>query len=148
MRHRYIFCGLVHPTDPISNFRLIKSCRKYNTGEFIRVNIPDDLKLDHFPYDGYSTTNDTRTLEELGYDCYICFEGRWRKFNELKAHIPADWHEVLEEKYGVIMYGPFYYTDSEEKAEAWENEHEFIPEDKIVFPPFREDKNGLKLKCK
>ena len=146
MRHRYIFCGLVHPTDKISDFRLISSITKYSMGEVIRVNIPDDLRLDYFPYDRYSTTFDNRTLEELGYDCYICFNGRWRKFNELKEYTPADWWKVLEEQYGVFMRDDFSYTDSREKAEKWNNEHEYVPENKIVYPRFREDKTGLKLK--
>lgn len=146
MRHRYIFCGLVYPTLPISNFRLISSITKYSMGGVIRVNIPDDLQLDHFPYDGYSTTTDKRTVEELGYDCYICFNGRWRKFNELKEHTPADWWKVLEEQYGLYMLGDFTYTDSKEKYFKWFKEHEHVPEDKMVYPRFKEDKYGLKLK--
>lgn len=146
MRHRYIFCGLVHPTDPISNFRLITSITKYSMGGVIRVNIPDDLQIHHFPYDGYSTTDDKRTLEELGYDCYICLNGRWRKFNELKEYTPAKWWTVLEEQYGLYMLGDFTFTDNKEKYFKWFKEHEHVPESEIVYPRFKEDKYGLKLK--
>ena len=115
-------------------------------GGVIRVNIPDDLQLDHFPYDCYSTTADKRTLEELGYDCYICFNGRWRKFNELKTCTPAHWCEVLEKYYGLFRLGDFTFTDSKEKFDKWYKENKYIPEDKIVYPRFKEDKYGLKLK--
>ena len=78
MRHKYIFCGVVKGSDKISNFRLISSIRKYSLGEAIRVNIPDDLQIDHFSGDSYSTTSDHRTLNQLGWDCYIFYKGKWR----------------------------------------------------------------------
>ena len=47
-RYRYIFCGLVKPTDPISNFRLVSAVTAANMMESrncIRVEIPADLEL-------------------------------------------------------------------------------------------------------
>ena len=150
MRHRYIFCGLVDGDEPISNFRLISSCTKYNCGDFIRVNIPDDLELDHFPGDGYSTTCDKRTLNQLGYDCYFLFKGKWRKFNKLKKYKPCDWFRVLEYIYGLYQLDGFNYTDSyEEYRKEWDDIRagirDFTSEEDIVFPPFKEDKEELVL---
>lgn len=34
----------------------------------LRVNIPDDLILEKWSCDSYSTTTDPRTIDELGYD--------------------------------------------------------------------------------
>ena len=51
MRHRYIFCGVVWERPEICNYRLI-SKPTYSYGSFVRVNIPDDLKLYHYNGDG------------------------------------------------------------------------------------------------
>ena len=67
-RYRYIFCGLVKPTDPISDFRLVSAVTAANMMESrncIRVEIPADLELERFSCDTYSTTYDKRTLKEL-----------------------------------------------------------------------------------
>ena len=153
MRHRYIFCGTAKGTDKICDYRLLSSCTKYSCGSFIRVNIPDDMKLDTFPYDGYSTTDDQRTLDELGYDCYFLFNGKWRKFNELKKYPPCEWYQVLEYIYGLYDLPEFDYTDDEEVYNQIMNEYytgkrKYLSESEIVFPCFKEDKNGLKLPFK
>lgn len=73
MRYRYITNGSCNPTEPIYKFRLIShrvigSTAKVAGSYFYRVNIPDDLQLTKYWCDPYSTTNDTRTIGELGFD--------------------------------------------------------------------------------
>ena len=150
MKHRYIFCGVVHGTDKICDYRLISECTKYNCGKFIRVNIPDDMNIEHYKYDGYSTTSDERTLDELGYDCYILLNGEWRKFNELKKYQPHEWYLVLEYIYGLYRLPGFDYTDNKEEYmrimnEYYSGKRKFVSECDLVFPQFKEDKNGLNL---
>lgn len=94
MKHRYILCGVVWENTEICNYRLI-SKPTYSLGSFVRVNIPNDLSLSHYTGDGYSTTDDKRTVHELGCDCYILFKGCWRKFNYLKKFEPHQWFRVL-----------------------------------------------------
>ena len=153
MKHRYIFCGLVHGYDKISDFRLISSCTKYNLGEVIRVNIPDDLDLCHCHWDSYSTTFDERTLDELGYDCYIVYEGKWRKFNILKEYEPHEWWEVLENIYSLYRCGEYGYTTSYDKYKQYWNDGisgkvPFKSENELRWPKFKEDKNELNLEIK
>lgn len=151
MRHRYIFCGLVNGEDKISNFRLISSCTKYSLGQLIRVNIPDDLKLNHYSGDSYSTTNDNRTLDELGYDCYIFYKSKWRKFNALKKYQPCDWFHVLEYIYGLHeCFGTIGWTDSlTDYTNYYKNGmsgiEPFKSESEVVYPQFKEDQNDLNL---
>lgn len=69
-RVRYILSGGVKPTDPINRYRLIAANSldpEYGGMTAIRVTLPDDLELTKYSCDPYSTTDDPRTLEELGY---------------------------------------------------------------------------------
>ena len=72
MKCRYI-TAKCSPNDPICNFRLIShrivgQCCKGPGMTCVRVRIPDDLVLEKCSCDDYSTTDDTRTIEELGYE--------------------------------------------------------------------------------
>ena len=75
MRCRYILCGTAIGTDPISEFRLIAKNNLDDSIGGLRVRIPDDLVLVKSCH-SYSTTKDNRTLDELGYDIMINFNGR------------------------------------------------------------------------
>ena len=155
MRHRYIFCGVVWDRPEICNYRLI-SKPTYSHGEFIRVNIPDDLELSHYSGDGYSTTYDKRTIHELGCDCYILYKGRWRKFNYLKKFEPHQWFRVLEHIFGLQncydekvgwtddyeLWKKIFYSDERKELSRKCSMNEAIKH----YPPVKEDKNGLKLK--
>lgn len=75
MRYRYIKASCT-PTDKICKFRLlshriINTLTHYPGDKIFRVYIPDDLKLEKYSCDIYATTEDTRTIEELGYDIII-----------------------------------------------------------------------------
>lgn len=155
MRHRYIFCGVVWDHPEIKNYRLI-SKPTYSHGQFVRVNIPDDCKLSHYSGDGYSITHDKRSIHDLGCDCYILYEGKWRKFNWLKRLEPHQWFRALEHIFGLF--------NCYDETHGWINDRllgikifhspERIEmsnkccrnEYKMHYPPVREDKNGLKLK--
>ncbi|MBQ3414826.1 MAG: hypothetical protein IJH39_05670 [Clostridia bacterium] len=155
MRHRYIFCGLVYGTDKVSDFRLISDITKYNLGDCVRVNIPDDMELNHYPGDGYSTVYyDDRTLDEVGWDCYILYKGRWRKFNYLKQFKPCDWWRVLEYMFSLNRCGDKVgWTDNEEEyrqylKDGYSGKVPFKEENQMKFPRFKEDKKGLNLELK
>lgn len=83
-KYRYIGCGIAKSTDRISDFRLIGGSQLLEERVVLRVIIPDDLKLSKYSCDNYSTTEDTRTLEELGCDVMVWINGRWIIRNDLK----------------------------------------------------------------
>lgn len=155
MRHRYIFCGVVWNHPEICNYRLI-SKPTYSHGTFIRVNIPDDLKLNHYSGDSYSTTRDKRTIHELGCDCYIFYKGRWRKFNYLKKFEPYQWFRVLEHIFGMCdcsdekvgwtddigQWSLICYSEKRIKMK----EERSLNEYEMHYPTVKEDKKGLRLK--
>lgn len=155
MKHRYIFCGVVWENPEICNYRLISE-PTYSDGEFVRVNIPDDLELRHYTGDRYSTTYDKRTVHELGCDCYILFKGRWRKFNYLKKFEPHQWFRVLENIFGLQncyddkvgwtddleLWKKIFYGDERKELSRKCSMNEAVKH----YPPVKEDKNGLKLK--
>lgn len=94
-KYRYILNPYVLGTDKICEYRLIarnniKSV--YNGESIIKVNIPDDLILEKSRWDSYSTTEDKRIIEELGYDILIWNEksGKWIEHNEYKGIRPYD----------------------------------------------------------
>lgn len=110
MRYRYITNGRCKPTDPICDFRLI-SHREIGkktriAGETLyRVCIPDDLHLEKYSCDSYSTTNDKRTIEELGYDIVMTMWDGKRKVLPKDADVEAisteqfgKWRKSLAEK--------------------------------------------------
>lgn len=101
-KYRYIFCGVVQGSDPISNFRLIGGTNlRYNSScSMIRVNIPKNLKLTKYSCDSYSTTSDKRTLDDLGWDVMIWNKNRrrWIIHNELKGINPCDMYAIVSAK--------------------------------------------------
>lgn len=91
-RRRYITTGIVDYDGPISAYRLIASNNLGNADNCIRVTLPPDLILKKSSCDGYSTTEDQRSLNELGYDIMVKLNGRWTVFNDLK---PIQPHEIF-----------------------------------------------------
>ncbi len=61
----------------------------------IRVQIPSDVLLTKYSCDNYSTTGDTRTLEELGCDIMVCVNGNFVIRNDLKYLQLCDISEEL-----------------------------------------------------
>lgn len=99
VRYRYILSGLALGKDKISDFRLIAGNMikpSYNGASALRVSIPADLELTKYSSDSYSTTDDQRTLDELGYDILI-WDGnkkKWNMNNDLKGLNPCDFPNI------------------------------------------------------
>lgn len=101
-RYRYILNGVALGGDGICDFRLIAGNNikpSYNGEVAIRVNIPDDLKLTKYNCDPYSTTEDRRTLDELGYDVLIWYkkDRKWIVHNQFKGTRPCDINLTTEQ---------------------------------------------------
>lgn len=95
-QRRYVLCGTAVGSDPINHFRLIAGSNMpselFHGETALRVNIPNGLKLTKYSCDPYSTTDDPRTLDELGYD-FVIWDGglkRWVVHNEFKGIRPCD----------------------------------------------------------
>ncbi|MEK3955838.1 MULTISPECIES: hypothetical protein [unclassified Psychrobacillus] len=98
-RYRYIMSGIALGDGKIGNFRLIAGNNikpSYNGEVALRVNIPEDLKMNKYSCDSYSTTDDQRTLDELGYDVLIWHKKakKWRVHNNYKGTKPCDIHHL------------------------------------------------------
>lgn len=82
-RYRYITSGIVKATDKVSNYRLIGINQVYGMSDFIRIEIPDDLKLEKWSCDCYSTTEDDRTVAEFNPTVMIRVNGEVKADKEL-----------------------------------------------------------------
>ncbi|PAE87742.1 hypothetical protein [Shouchella clausii] len=94
-RYRYVLNSGAVGSDSISKYPLISGPQMLESRHgaiALRVCIPEDLTLVKNDYDKYSTTNDTRTLDELGYDFMIRDDkkGKWVVRNEFKGQHPYD----------------------------------------------------------
>lgn len=122
-RTRYILNGGAKATDKICDYGLIGAVNIKSFCSALRVNIPDDLELEKWSCDDYSTTSDTRTIGELGYDVMVKINKRWRAMNELKGVEPHEIHTKMAEKgYHPLQY---YGYVSHEMYKKWMN-HEII----------------------
>lgn len=98
-KYRYVLSGLALGENKISDFRLIAGNMikpSYNGQSALRINIPEDLVLSKWISDSYSTTDDERTLNELGYDVLI-WDGnkkKWNMNNDLKGLNPCDFPNI------------------------------------------------------
>lgn len=85
--------------NKISDFRLVAGNMikpSHDGTSALRVNIPANLKLTKHSCDSYSTTDDNRTLDELGYDILI-WDGnnkKWNMNNDLKGLNPCDFPNI------------------------------------------------------
>lgn len=92
MKYRYVTASC-NPTDKICEFRLI-SHREINKGtnypgkKIYRIKIPNDLQLKKWSCDTYATTEDTRTIEELGFDIIVIMWDGKRKI--VPQNVDAD----------------------------------------------------------
>ena len=104
---RYILCGLAEPNEPINHFRLVagsKICSETDH-QALRVVLPDDLVLNKCCCDSYSTTTDTRPLQELGATPIVRINGKWIAMPNLwPAYQPHQWYLVLQKQqiYGTL----------------------------------------------
>ena len=114
-RYRYIGNGCVTGNDKICDYRLIggNQLSSLSSSDFIRVTIPDDLVLEKRSCDPYSTTEDERTIEELGYDVLVKINGKFKIMNELKGIEPHMFDKVMREKYDMVIAGKNGYVNIE-----------------------------------
>lgn len=115
-RFRYIRAGIVNFDGPISNYRLISGNNLGDAASCIRFKLPNLFHMDKLPCDPYSTTDDTRSLNEIGYDILVKCNGRWVVRNDLKPIQPHKiYHAMMKEgKAPVKKLG--YLTDDQYKA--------------------------------
>ena len=101
-KYRYILTGIVKGTDKISDFRLVSANNVkpyYHGSSALKVSIPSDLELTKYSCDSYSTTTDSRTLDELGYDVLIWnnVDKKWEVHNEFKHLNPHEFPNLPKE---------------------------------------------------
>ena len=87
-RFRYILCGLVNFDGPISDYRLIGGNNLGDAASCIRFKIPQLFHMTKYSCDSYSTTDDTRSLNQIGYDIMVKINGHWVVRNDLKPIQP------------------------------------------------------------
>jgi hypothetical protein len=107
-QYRYILSGLVSPEDKVSRFRLIAGNMiksEYVGATAVRIPVPDDMVLEKWRGDCYSTTDDTRTIEQLGFDMLVWTGKRWLVRNELKGYQPHEITMPLLVEKGVLKAG-------------------------------------------
>lgn len=106
-RYRYITCGLVHMDDPVHMFRLIAGTNLNGCESAIRIELPDDMKLNKWSCDPYSLTQDTRTISQLHPVAMVRINGRLRPWSDDLLQIkPADWYlELQRQDYRLTIRG-------------------------------------------
>ena len=105
-RYRYITSGVVKATDKVSDYRLIGINQVYGMSDFIRIEIPDDLKLEKWSCDCYSTTEDERTVAEFNPTVMIRVNGEVRADKELTRMFIS--RELNDERISKIMLNRGY----------------------------------------
>lgn len=128
-KYRYILSGGVKPSDPICDYYLVAANGIASTSQAVRVRV-DDVELRKLSCDNYSTTRDTRTIGELGFDCLVRIDWRLRVRDDLKPETDDDMfmpgEKMDEEGYQLasrVVNGQRQHTYlSKKKAEAHFNE--------------------------
>lgn len=65
----YILCSNISPNNAISGFRFVTEDNIRNINRtVVRVELPDDVILNNFPYTSYYTTEDSRPLSDFKYE--------------------------------------------------------------------------------
>lgn len=145
-RYRYITNGSVKPSDKICDYRLIGGNQlKQSDGRnatVVRVRIPDDMKLTKYSCDNYSTTEDTRTLEELGCDYMVRINGKYIFRNDLKTMPIHDVHNVIsDEGYFITTDG---YLDRKTYSKWWDDRQNKKAELKKRVKAFKKELDSIK----
>ena len=125
MKYRYITTGLASPDDRLSDFSLISGREMGGFSDFIRIEVPDDIKLEKWSCDPYSTTDSDTLLKDLNPKVAVRFNGKIKTDEELtdlwlKGKIePHQFYENLESRgfTGYIRYG---YLDEKQMDFTWQ----------------------------
>ena len=96
-RYRYIISPVATVDQKICEFGLDANSTWAQFG-WIRVVIPDDMVLNKWSCDDYSTTKDERRIEDLEYDCFYYDEVKHKavKANYLKKYPILKWSYIVE----------------------------------------------------
>lgn len=118
-KYRYITCGTCRSIDKLSSFRLVGSFKEFRPSSAIRVTIPDNIKLDRYPYDGYSTTQSNIQIKDLNPIVIVRYNSRMIPNVELTKKWlngevePCNFHQWMRGK-GYINYLRFGYITKEQ----------------------------------
>lgn len=117
--YRYILNGMIDLHEPVSQYKIVAQNKFPNDknlpiGHAVRFLVPNDMKLKQQRGTSYSTTEDTRTLEELQCKLVIKINGRWKEnpFGLSLANVQP--HQILSEmlRKGYLLT-PIGYLDKE-----------------------------------
>ena len=118
MKYRYILCGVVNPTDKLSDFRLIGANNIGHANNAIRVELPDTVELTKYTCDNYSTTSCDIQIKDLNPIVICKLNGRFKTSKELteqwlNGKQPYTFHEGKHyaTKFGELSYKQYewYY---------------------------------------
>lgn len=133
-KYRYIWCGGCYIDDKISNYRLISS----KTNSCIQVEIPDDMELNKYSCDSYSTTYDERLIKDLNPQAIIYVNNRYEIHNELLEYKVCEWWK-FKDKYKDVL-GELYkkYRNRNTNFDKYTSEEyinylEFILKNKYIL---------------
>lgn len=102
-RYRYILSGAAAADQKVCDYRLVAGSELHGIHKTtaIRIDIPDDMELHYCSGDGYSTTNDQRTLLDLNAKAMVYRNGRWVFMQWLLYSRASDWPRLLYAKMGL-----------------------------------------------
>lgn len=117
-RYRYITNGLCTPNDSVSSYRLIGGNNVSHHSSAIRIEIPDDMELEKWSCDSYSTTEDARHIKDLNPRVMIrvnmkmtCFDDLRKAWLEGKVE-PHAFSKYMEQHHNYRMWLKFgFITD-------------------------------------
>ena len=125
MKYRYISTGLASPDDRLSDFSLISGREMGGFSDFIRIEVPDDIKLERWNCDLYSTTDSDVLLGDLNPKVAARFNGKIKTDKELtdlwlEGKIePHQFYENLESR-GFTGYLRYGYLDKKQMDFIWQ----------------------------
>ena len=98
-RYRYIVSENAQCNKKISNYRLFEKIERTEQHLWIRVRIPDDMKISSWK-ENISRTYDERSIKDMEYDCfyYDTKKNKTVKANYLKEYPISEWADIIETK--------------------------------------------------
>ena len=117
-RYRYITNGSCTPNESVSSYRLIGGNNINHHLDAIRIEIPDDMELEKWSCDSYSTTEDTRLIKDLNPCVLVRVNMKMTYFDDLqKAWLankvePYEFGQYMEQHHSYRMWLKFgFITD-------------------------------------
>ena len=152
MRYRYIFSGGVKANDIISNYRLLDKQKMQGQSDVIRIEIPDDAKLEKWDCDEYSTwdreNEQDYELKDLNPQICVKINGKWNvledatkdwlngqeKKTAIKNSLKDNYYQYPLFHIGYVTMEQFYFQQKNHRY-AWR--FDYFPADleNIKIPP-------------